>query len=190
MSSPVGAGRPPRYQNRVIFPLPLEREDKERFLAICARERVEASAKIQGWIKDYNKKHLDGNPAHSLDKWNDNPRFEAFPTLGEDPDKYLKGMSSEMLREIRVQAQKWVNAFEDRVIPEEPVKDECPECHSSEKEAEFNIIIHRETCSNYRTQEQQEKLLEGCREALKKHKAEEEAKQQSAVRSVPVWPAH
>lgn len=43
---------------------------------------------------DYVKKHSEGNPAFSLEKWQEKPDFVALPTIGEQ-------LTQERLNEIK-----------------------------------------------------------------------------------------
>jgi hypothetical protein len=77
------AGRPPEYKNRTIFTTSVELEIYEKFKEIARREGKPVNRLLQELMLDYIKNHGEGNPNFKLEKWVENPRFVALPTLGE-----------------------------------------------------------------------------------------------------------
>jgi len=62
----------------------------EELEVIAARERKKTSELIVQILEDYVKAHAEGNPAFSLDKWQENPDFQAVPTIHASLDKWGK----------------------------------------------------------------------------------------------------
>ena len=76
---------------------------------ILLREGSETkqSRKIWDLIKDYVKNHSSGNPAFTLDNWQDNNNFIAIPSLLSDREKwvdYLKKCNDKELTQISIQS--------------------------------------------------------------------------------------
>ena len=70
------------------------KEDKEPVMdelaVIAARERKDTSKIIVELIEDYVKGHSEGNSTFKLDKWNEDPDFQAVPALMSDQIKWRK----------------------------------------------------------------------------------------------------
>ena len=70
------------------------KSDKEAVMqeleVIAARERKKTSELIVQILEEYVKAHAEGNPAFSLDKWQENPDFQAVPTIHASLDKWGK----------------------------------------------------------------------------------------------------
>ncbi len=59
-----------------------------KFKEICDRERCKIGSKLNEFIEDYVKKHGEGNPVYTLDKFQD-PNFKAVPAFMENVDKWI-----------------------------------------------------------------------------------------------------
>jgi len=80
----------------------------KEFKKIAAREGKPTSQILKEFMRDYIKKHGEGNPNFSIEKWVKDPKFQAFPTLGEDPRKYaLQDYTNKDLAELRVKTRHW-----------------------------------------------------------------------------------
>lgn len=87
------------------------KEDKEQYLKelniIAAREGKHKSEIIIQLIEEYVKAHSNGNDSFKLDNWNEDPTFQAVPTILADPTKwyqYLNGCDKQDLLRILKQA--------------------------------------------------------------------------------------
>lgn len=73
------------------------KEDKEQYLKelniIAAREGKHKSEIIIKLIEEYVKSHSEGNDSFKLDNWNEDPEFQAVPTILSDPIKWFKYLS-------------------------------------------------------------------------------------------------
>lgn len=92
----------------LTFSYPDEKEEVfKAFKELCKKEGG-MSKILQALITDYTKKHAEGNPNFSMEKWVKDPTFQAFPTLGEDPKKYgLAGYTDKDLADLRVKTKVW-----------------------------------------------------------------------------------
>ncbi|MEM4301541.1 MAG: hypothetical protein QXQ70_03105 [Candidatus Caldarchaeum sp.] len=79
----------------------------EKFKQVAQREGG-ISQVLRILIEDYVKKHFQGNPSFTLDKWVQNSSFVAFPTLGEPPNrKQLIKMDKKMLWQLMRNAESY-----------------------------------------------------------------------------------
>jgi len=65
-------------------------EELEILEEIRWRERKSMSALVRIAIDEYIKSHSEGNDTFKLDTWNDNPDFQAVPTIHASLDKWGK----------------------------------------------------------------------------------------------------
>jgi len=71
----------------VIYQMYLDKESEalfEEFKKIAKREGKSMAQMIKEFMADYIKKHGQGNPAFSLEKWVQDPGFKAYPALDSD----------------------------------------------------------------------------------------------------------
>jgi len=92
-------GRPTRYKNRVQFLMTLEGELLEKFKKIAEKEDKPMNAIVQELMMEYNKIHGDGNPAFTLDQFNQED-FKICPALYSDNLKWHKYLKAGNLKEI------------------------------------------------------------------------------------------
>lgn len=68
--------------------------DKEAYLTelnvIAAREGKHKSEIIMTLIEEFVKAHASGNDTFKLDNWQDDPTFQAVPTILADPQDWFK----------------------------------------------------------------------------------------------------
>lgn len=73
------------------------KEDKEGMLhelnVIAAREGKKRSEIIVQVLEEYVKAHSSGNDSFKLDNWQEDPEFQAVPTILSDPQKWFKYLS-------------------------------------------------------------------------------------------------
>jgi metal-responsive CopG/Arc/MetJ family transcriptional regulator len=88
------------------------KEDKEPLLTelnvIAAREGKRRSEIIVDLIEQYVKAHGSGNDSFKLDNWQDDPEFQAVPTIlaeKEKWDSYLEECNDEELTKIAISAK-------------------------------------------------------------------------------------
>ena len=75
---------------------------------LAHKEGKSASDVAREAFRDYIKKHGNGNPAFVLEKWIENPRFKAFPTLGDEPNnEKIQKMDKQDLDELIDHADRW-----------------------------------------------------------------------------------
>ena len=102
------------------------------FDQIATREDKKRSGLLWELILDYVRKHSERNPPLELDKFMENRDFKAFPTLGEDPTKYLEGSTAIDLKDLKTRLNVWARAVEAKQDnlepprPPPPLKAECP----------------------------------------------------------------
>lgn len=83
-----------------IYPTPERKKLWEEFQKIAKREGKTASELFEQILAEYIKEHGEGNPVYSLDKWNENNFFVAYPAVAESWDKKLKNFSVNELIEL------------------------------------------------------------------------------------------
>ena len=88
------------------------KEEKEGILTeldvIAARERKSRSEMIVSLIEEYVRAHGSGNDSFKLDNWQDDPEFQAVPTIlaeKEKWDSYLEECNDEELTKIAISAK-------------------------------------------------------------------------------------
>lgn len=73
------------------------KEDKDNIVAelevIAARERKSRSKLIMELIEQYVQAHSSGNDSFKLDNWQEDPEFQAVPTIFSDPQKWFRYLS-------------------------------------------------------------------------------------------------
>jgi|SRR5580765_3435570 hypothetical protein len=73
------------------------KEDKEDIIrelnVIAAREGKHRSEIIVSLIEEYVKSHSSGNDNFKLDNWQEDPGFQAVPTILSDPQKWFRYLS-------------------------------------------------------------------------------------------------
>ena len=77
------------------------------FKSITSREGSTMKEHLETYMRDYIKKHGEGNPAYSLDKWSEDSEFKALPAFLENNDKWVKFVQNtddETLKEIEDKA--------------------------------------------------------------------------------------
>ena len=60
------------------------------FDIIATRERKSKSELIVDLIQEYVKTHGSGNNTFKLDTWNEDPEFQAVPTISSKPETWYK----------------------------------------------------------------------------------------------------
>jgi len=68
----------------------LEKDEYEALIDIGWRERKLPSRIVRDAIVEYIKNHAEGNSTFKLDKWNEDPGFQAVPTISADPQIWKK----------------------------------------------------------------------------------------------------
>ncbi|MDC3257176.1 hypothetical protein OAU44_00210 [bacterium] len=77
------------------------------FKSITTREGSTMKEHLETYMKEYIKKHGEGNPAYSLDKWSEDSEFKALPAFLESKEKWVKFVQNtddETLKEIEDKA--------------------------------------------------------------------------------------
>ena len=107
-------GRNRMYKDgRTQVALYLSPEELQAFEEIRWRERKERSQLARQAIVEYIKNHASGNSVFKLDKWNEDPTFQAIPTYHSDKEKWIehyKTSNPEERTRLRIQAMnfnKW-----------------------------------------------------------------------------------
>ena len=68
---------------------------------VAQREGKKFSFVVKELLKAYIKSHGSGNPSYPLEKWVHDPKFKAFPTIGETPSAdWVKKMDKQDLQQF------------------------------------------------------------------------------------------
>jgi hypothetical protein len=98
----------------------------ENFKIIAKRDGfASASELLRKVMGDYVKAHIGSNEQFLLTKWNDDPGLKAFPTLGENPVRYLSNSQVPELQELQAQIRLWDKAVSQKLASLQP-KEETP----------------------------------------------------------------
>ena len=81
--------RPPTFKERETIGITLEAEELKAFDEIRWREHKERTKLGRDAILEYIKSHSEGNDTFKLDNWNDDPNFQAVPTIFSDREKWI-----------------------------------------------------------------------------------------------------
>lgn len=85
----------------------------EEFKRIAERESDKSKVLIE-IIEEYVKNHSEGNPAFSLDKWQEDPTFTIVPTLFSDRDKWklhYESLDEKEKTKMRIKINECMNLF-------------------------------------------------------------------------------
>lgn len=94
------------------------------FDEIAKREGKDRSEVLLTFINNYVKAHNKGNPAFTLDNWEHNPNFRAFPTLGEPANpKTIETFNDAELKELLINAQSFIETVSREVEKRRPAQD-------------------------------------------------------------------
>ena len=83
-------GRNKEYKQRVGVTAYLEAEEFKALEDIRWRDHKDLTEVIRLSVLDYIKAHGAGNETFRLDNWNEDPTFQAVPTILSDPVKWFK----------------------------------------------------------------------------------------------------
>jgi len=91
---------------------------------IARREGKDRSEIILTFIAKYVQAHNLGNPSFTLDNWDHNPNFRAYPTLGEPAKpEVIKTFNDAELQEILNNSQSFIEAVSKEVQKRRPALD-------------------------------------------------------------------
>jgi len=93
------------------FSLPIEL--KHRLREVLAREGKSVSRWVQDYAEEYVKAHGAGNPAVPLDKFLDNPKYVACPTLLEADKFNVRSIAHQDLPEWRARTHRFLKRLLD-----------------------------------------------------------------------------
>ena len=82
---------------------------------IAARERKSSSEIIVDLVEAFVKAHSSGNDSFKLDNWQEDPEFQAAPTIFSDPQKWFKYLS-DCTPEERTKILKQANIIRNNAI--------------------------------------------------------------------------
>jgi len=78
----------------------------KKFKEVCLKEGVDMGAKLNEFIKKYNKEFGDGNPVYQITQWFENSGMKAVPALFRDKyawGNYINALSDKEFRELESQ---------------------------------------------------------------------------------------
>lgn len=92
----------------------LQPEEFEEFEKVRWREHKDKTELARIAILEYIEKHADGNPQYDLDKWQQDPDFQAVPAFLSNRDKWMqhyKDSNEQDRTKLRIQALDLSNIF-------------------------------------------------------------------------------
>jgi hypothetical protein len=101
-------GRSKEYKSRVAITAYLESEEFAALEEIRWRERKDITQVVRAAVVEFVKAHGSGNDSFKLDNWQDDPEFQAVPTIlaeKEKWDSYLEECNDEELTKIAISAK-------------------------------------------------------------------------------------
>ena len=73
----------------------------DEFKKIAKREGKSMAQVLHDLVEEHVKKHGEGNPTYTMEKFLQNPTFKAFPTIGETPSAdWVKKMDKQDLQQF------------------------------------------------------------------------------------------
>lgn len=79
--------RPEKYRNPKSTSFTLEREEYEELIKIARREGDDIGEVLRNASLEYIRLHSEGNSSFILDKWQENPNYEAIPNIFAEDSK-------------------------------------------------------------------------------------------------------
>jgi len=92
----------------------LNPDEFEEFEKIRWRERQDATKLGRAAILEYIKAHAEGNSTFKLDKWHEDPEFQAVPTFKADIEvwkKYYEDSNQKEKTTLRIKATNLLKKF-------------------------------------------------------------------------------
>jgi len=83
---------------------------RQELKILAARDGTTIREIIIEQLRDYLKKHKDGNPQHLLTNFLENGDFMGFPSMAIDLDKkkkWLKSAPKDLISELNYNIQEW-----------------------------------------------------------------------------------
>ena len=107
-------GRKPIYEkSKTQVGLYLDEQELEVFDEIMWREKKTRTQLAHIAVTEYIKNHAEGNDTYPLERWHEDPTFQAVPALKSDQDKWIKcykNSTEDERTQLRIQAmnlQRW-----------------------------------------------------------------------------------